>query len=87
MQTFSKQSLIIETSEADHSEVAAVLSDWRPKWLIEIDGDTSLGLTIDDGCFIVLYPKGDDTWRPGTHIPKRVAESIAQHIADSRLHD
>jgi hypothetical protein len=38
-------------------------------------GDT-LGITIVNGCFVVLYPH-DGNWRPGTHIPRAAAERIA----------
>lgn len=57
---------------------------WKPRWTVEIgDGDT-LGLAIDDGCFVVLYPH-DGAWRPGTHIPKEVAHRIATLTASGVL--
>jgi hypothetical protein len=57
---------------------------WKPRWTVEIgDGDT-LGLAIDDGCFVVLYPHGN-AWRPGTHVPKEVAHRIAALMASGAL--
>lgn len=50
---------------------------WQPRWKVDLgDGDT-IGIAIDDGCFVVLYPHGD-AWRPGTHIPKEAADQIAK---------
>lgn len=48
---------------------------WKPQWEVK-DGDDKVGITVDDGCFVVLFPTEDGRWRPGTHIPKPVAESI-----------
>ena len=46
---------------------------WRPKWEVNLNDDSKLGIAIDDGCFVVLYPTDDGGWQPGTHIPKSVA--------------
>lgn len=54
--------------------------NWKPKWVVK-DGDDKLGITIDDGCFVVLYQTEEGRWRPGTHIPKPVAESITKLVA------
>ena len=52
-------------------------SAWKPRWSVDLgDGDT-LGIAIDDGCFVVLYLHADG-WRPGTHIPKEAAKRIAE---------
>ena len=54
---------------------------WRPRWLVDVGQGEKLGLTIDDGCFVVLYPTPDNFWRSGTHIPPQVAERIAQLVS------
>jgi len=48
-----------------------------PRWLVDIGHGDQLGLATDDGCFVVLYPKGD-SWRTGKWIPKQVAEKISE---------
>ncbi len=47
------------------------------------DGD-KLGIDIDDGCLVVLYPHCDE-WRPGTHIPKLVARRIAELVQTGKF--
>jgi hypothetical protein len=55
-----------------------VASTWYPKWTMEIGQGERLGITIDDGCLVVLYPRGENLWRPGTHIPKTVAARLGE---------
>jgi hypothetical protein len=59
-------------------------ADWKPKWTVDIDGTDTLGIAIDDGCFVVLYRHGN-SWRPGTHIPKEVANRIAELVEAGEL--
>jgi len=53
---------------------------WKPKWVIDVGDKCKLGITIDDGCFIVLYPQDSGTWKPGKHIPKEVAERLGELV-------
>lgn len=53
---------------------------WEPRWIVDIGQGSECGLTIDDGCFVVLY-RHQGNWRPGNHIPKQVAAKIAE-LAD-----
>ena len=52
--------------------------NWQPQWTVDTGpkGDT-LGIAVDDGCFVVLYPH-EGGWRPGKHIPRAVAERMAE---------
>jgi hypothetical protein len=50
--------------------------DWQPDWIVNLGHGDTVGITIDNGCFVVLYPH-DGNWRPGTHIPRAAAERIA----------
>lgn len=59
-------------------------SNWEPKWKVDVGDGGELGLAIDDGCFVVLYPHADG-WRPGTHIPKEAASKIANLINGNEL--
>jgi hypothetical protein len=63
----------------DHCKPEAV--GWRPRWLVDVGHGCQLGITIDDDCFLVLYPHDNDTWKPGKHIPKQVAERMTQLVA------
>lgn len=58
--------------------IGSCKSNWHPKWMVDIGGGDKIGVAIDDGCFVVLYPHGPNQWRPGTHIPKQVAERLSQ---------
>lgn len=51
---------------------------WRPQWFVDVGDHCRLGITVDDGCFIVLYPHPNGVWRPGTHVPQAVAERMAE---------
>jgi hypothetical protein len=53
---------------------------WTPRWTVDVGNGCSLGIAIDDGCFVVLYHHGD-SWRPGKHIPKAVAVRISELLA------
>jgi len=49
---------------------------WQPDWEIDVAPNSKLGIVMDDGCFVVLYPTEAGQWRPGTHIPAEVARFI-----------
>lgn len=66
--------------DAPASEPLTRYAAWRPRWLVEMGDGDQLGVAVDDGCFVVLYPHAGE-WRPGTHIPKRVAARIAELVA------
>ena len=53
-------------------------SKWTPRWIVNVGHNCHLGLTTDDRCFVVLYPKKDGSWCPGTHIPTEVAIIIGK---------
>ena len=53
----------------------------EPRWIIPVGAGCSLGVTIDDGCYVVLFPKLTDTldsnkWKPGAWIPSDVARFL-----------
>ena len=62
--------------ETDESQVSCK-TNWQPRWTVKIERGSTLGIAIDDGCFIVLYPH-EGGWRPGKHIPKAVAARMAE---------
>ncbi len=50
-----------------------VVSPWQPRWRVDVGHGCEVGVTVDDGCFVVLYPDEMGQWRPGTHIPVAAA--------------
>jgi hypothetical protein len=50
--------------------------DWHPDWTVNVGHGDTVGITIDNGCFVVLYPH-DGKWGPETHISRAAAERIA----------
>ena len=55
---------------------------WQPEWVVDVGCGCELGVTIDDGCFVVLYPNGCGQWQLGTHIPLEVAKLLGK-LAES----
>ena len=51
---------------------------YKPEWKVDVGSGCELGISIDDGCFLVLYPKENDTWKPGKHIPLAVAIKLGE---------
>lgn len=51
----------------------AAVSPWQPRWTVDVGHGCEVGVTTDDGCFLVLYPMKDGQWRPGAHIPTAAA--------------
>ena len=46
--------------------------NWMPKWVIK----SGVGLTIDDGCYIILIRKAGGQWSPTKWIPKEAIDFI-----------
>lgn len=63
---------------------AAAASALEPKWTVDVGSGCEVGLTIDDGCFVVLYPQGGG-WKPGSYIPKAAAKKIAALLDEGAL--
>jgi hypothetical protein len=61
-----------EPDYADDRDSGSV-AEWRPRWVVEVGHNCRVGIAIDDGCFVVLYPKPGYNWKPGTHVPRQVA--------------
>ena len=51
---------------------------WQPEQIVDVECGCKLGITTDDGCFVVLYPTEFGQWRPGTHIPTPIARVIGE---------
>lgn len=56
-------------------------STWQPKELVDVGNDCQCGITIDDGCFVVLGKNWQGSWRPITHFPSSVARRLGELAA------
>jgi len=59
--------------DANAANDPRVRSQWQPKAIID---EPSLGVTIDDGCFVVLVRNDLGDWNPTTHVPLSVLGRI-----------
>jgi hypothetical protein len=60
-------------------------SRWQPHWVFTAAVGYTVGLTVDDHCFVVLVADQNDQWRPAYHIPQLVAEEIGRLAAGGAL--
>lgn len=78
MQVANKNDVVKKGAAQGEPLAGGKVIAWKPQWLIDIEHDDVVGLTMRDGCFVVLVRKPDATWEPTTHIPRQAAERIAQ---------
>lgn len=57
---------------------------WEPEWLVDVGHGSVLGVVMDDHCFVVLYPKENGRWEPGTHIPEAIARFLGSVAVPER---
>ncbi len=60
--------------------------EYKPKWKVDVGSGCELGISTDDGCFLILYPKETGQWKPGKHIPPVVARELGK-LADNLNED
>ena len=52
-------------------------SNWQPRWVVRLPSGSEVGITLDDGCYVVLTFHVDiGAWKPAYHIPKNVAVEL-----------
>jgi len=60
---------------------------WQPKEVIDLGNGCRMGITCDDGYYLVLSPSYTGSWKPSSWIPpvvaKRLGELAAVQIAFS----
>lgn len=56
-------------------------SSFAPDWIVDLGERCVLGITVDDGCFVVLTHDEWGYWIPTQHIPPRVAVRLGE-LAD-----
>ena len=52
------------------------VSLWQPRWRVDVGHDCEVGVTVDDGCFVVLVQNESSEWHPTAHIPVAAARLI-----------
>lgn len=65
------------------SAPGAAVSQWKPRWTVDVGHGCKVGVTMDDGCFLVLVPDGTGQWWPGQWIPPAVARLIGSVSAEA----
>lgn len=58
----------------------SIVAGYDPEWKVDVGSDCELGIAIDDGCFLVLYPNETGQWLPGKHIPPEVAKKLGSLV-------
>lgn len=53
---------------------------WEPEWIVDMGDGSTLGVAIDDHCYVVLYPQEGGGWHPGTHMPEIVARFLCSIV-------
>jgi hypothetical protein len=64
-------------AERESGDPERLSPEWLPNWKVDVGNGDTVGIAVDDGCFVVLYRQGT-SWRPGKHIPKTVAQRMAE---------
>jgi hypothetical protein len=64
---------------------ARVRPRWQPRWILN---DQAVGMTVDDGCFVVLVGDGEGYWHPTTHVPLdaagAISDALSHYISDRK---
>jgi RecB family endonuclease NucS len=51
---------------------------WQPKDIVDLGNGSRMGITSDDGYYIVLSPSHQGSWKPTNWIPPRVAKRLGE---------
>ena len=51
---------------------------WQPKEIIDLGDGRRIGITSDDGYYVVLLPDNNGSWKPTNWIPARAAKRIGE---------
>jgi len=51
---------------------------WQPKEIIDLDDGCKIGITSDDGYYLVLLPSYKGSWKPSNWIPAKVAKRLGE---------
>jgi hypothetical protein len=51
---------------------------WQPEEIVDIGQGCRVGITTDDGCYMVLLPNQNGFWKPTNWIPKEAARRLGE---------
>ena len=51
---------------------------WQPKEIIDLGDGCKIGITSDDGYYVVLLPGYNGSWKPTNWIPARAAKRLGE---------
>lgn len=51
---------------------------WQPKEVVDIGNGCRMGITSDDGYYMVLSPSYTGSWKPSSWIPPVVAKRLGE---------
>jgi len=51
---------------------------WEPTWLVDVGQEITVGIAMDDGCYVVLTQAQTGQWKPMTHIPVEAAKMLGR---------
>ncbi len=54
---------------------------WEPTWLVDCGNDCKVGITMDDGCYLVLVQDQKAQWQPTKWIPAAAARFMGKSLA------
>ncbi|OGN93364.1 MAG: hypothetical protein A2Z75_08815 [Chloroflexi bacterium RBG_13_50_10] len=54
---------------------------WQPKEIVDLGDGCKLGITSDDGYYLVLSPSYRGSWKPSNWIPAKVAKRLGELAA------
>ena len=54
---------------------------WQPKEVVDIGDGCRMGITSDDGFYMVLSPSCTGSWKPSSWIPPVVAKRLGELAA------
>jgi hypothetical protein len=54
---------------------------WQPKEIVDLGNGCRMGITCDDGYYLVLSPSYTGSWKPSSWIPPVVAKRLGELAA------
>ncbi|MGB8706865.1 MAG: hypothetical protein WCD72_02805 [Dehalococcoidia bacterium] len=54
---------------------------WQPKEIVDLGNGCRMGITSDDGYYVVLSPSHQGSWKPSNWISPRVAKRLGELAA------
>ncbi|MBM4446286.1 MAG: hypothetical protein FJ023_02905 [Chloroflexi bacterium] len=54
---------------------------WQPKEIVDLGNGRRIGITSDDGYYLVLLPSYKGSWKPTNWIPAKAAKRLGELAA------